>query len=218
MKAVLFDLDYTLYDADLYYLEAFQDIAEYLESKYKLQKNEVYQTIVKMSKQRKDFSNLFNDLLEYYNLNENIANIVEIFNKHEINSFHLYQDALPTLKMLRSKNYKLGIITDGNIARQTRKILKFDLDKLVDNVTYTKNSEAKPSPIPFVTALKAIDVEASSAIYVGDNPLVDFKGPKITGMKTARIVRGRFTHIPSDSQVDYTIEKMDEILKILSDL
>src|SRR2546428_31611 len=145
-------------------------------------------------------------------------NNVEIFNKHEINSFHLYQDALPTLKMLRSKNYKLGIITDGNIARQTRKILKFDLDKLVDNVTYTKNREAKPSPIPFVTALKAIDVEASSAIYVGDNPLVDFKGPKITGMKTARIVRGRFTHIPSDSQVDYTIEKMDEILKILSDL
>lgn len=219
MKAVLFDLDYTLYNTDNYYLDAFQDISKYLEEKYGLSATEVNKTLIEMSNQREDkYSHLFDDLLKHYNLNnEKIQNIVKVFNNHEINaSSHLYPDAINILKTLREKNYKLAIITDGNLARQTRKIQTLELEKLVDNITYTENTKPKPSTLPFLAALDSIKVEPSDSIYIADNPFVDFKGPRTLGIKTVRILRGRFIHVAHDGDVDYTIKKLDEILDILA--
>ncbi|HYL65499.1 MAG TPA: HAD family hydrolase [Candidatus Limnocylindrales bacterium] len=217
MKAVLFDLDFTLFNTDKYYLEAFLDISKYLESKYGLASDKVCKTLVEMSSQRKDkYSHLFDDLISHYNLkDEKIEDMVKVFNRHKVDSSYLYPDALPTLANLRSKKYKLAIITDGNLERQTHKIENLGLEKLVDTITYTQNSEPKPSPAPFMVALKAIDVEPSSAICVGDNPMLDFAGPKKIGIKTVRILRGRYTHIPHDD-VDYTIENLDELQDILA--
>ncbi|VVC06055.1 Glyceraldehyde 3-phosphate phosphatase [uncultured archaeon] len=218
MKAVLFDLDYTLCDADQYYLGAFRDVSNYIQEKHGLSNEEIYKFLVNRWREKTtSYSHLFDDLLEHLNLhNENVQTIIKIFNSHELDSeFELYPDVIPTLRKLRSQGYKLGIVTDGNVERQMRKIQKLELEKLIDNVTYTKNTEPKPSSIPFETALGVIKIKPSSAIYVADNPFVDFKGAKTIGMKTARILRGMFADITLNEHVDFTIEKLDEILKIL---
>ncbi len=217
MKAVLFDLDYTLYDTDKYVMGAFQDVTKYLVRKHKLSQKKIYQHLIKLwNKKTSAYPYLFNDLLEHLSLkNENVDTIVEIFNKHETGSFQLYPDTIPTLKRLRLEDFKLGIITDGDATRQRRKILEFGLEKLVDNITYAKNLEPKPSSLPFTVALKKLNVKPSSAIYVADNPSIDFKGAAKIGMKTARILRGRFAKIILNDYVDYTIKNLDEIFKIL---
>jgi putative hydrolase of the HAD superfamily len=219
MRAVLFDLDYTLYDNDQYYLGAFKDIARYFEDKYKITHEKINQFLVNIWKEGAVvYPRVFNDLLEHLNLPyEKIENVIEVFNKHEIDSEDsLYPDVIPVLKKLRSKDYKIGIITDGNLGRQQRKIQKLNLQKLVDDITYTKKTEPKPSTIPFLAALNAMKVEPTSAIYVADNPLIDFTGSKTIGMKTVRIVRGRFSSVPNNDFVDYAVKNLDEVLEILA--
>jgi putative hydrolase of the HAD superfamily len=217
MKAVLFDLDYTLYDTDKYVMGAFGDVARYLVDKYSLPQTEIYQYLGQLWNEKTSaYPYLFDDLLEHFSLKEeNVNTIVEIFNKHKIVSVQLFADTIPTLKRLRLKNFKLGIITDGDAMRQRRKIQESGLDKLIDNIVYAKNLEPKPSSLPFTAALKELDVKPSSAIYVADNPSVDFKGAKMIGIKTVRILRGKFSEITINDYVDHTIENLDEILEIL---
>ena len=61
---------------------------------------------------------------------------------------------------------------------------------------------------------------SSSAIrpfYVADNPKIDFKGAKQLNFSTIRIIRGEFQNINSDEYVDYSIETLYEIEKIIEE-
>ena len=50
-----------------------------------------------------------------------------------------------------------------------------------------------------------------------DNPKIDFKGAKQLNFSTIRIIRGEFKNIDSDEYVDYSIEKLYEIEKIIEE-
>ena len=196
---------------------AFEDIAEYLSKNYKIDKNKSYQFLVKLWKKKSSaYPHLFDDLLDHFNVKENVKIIVQIFNEHPIESFHLYPDSIPTLKKLKHEGYKIGIITDGDVHRQKRKIESSSLKWLVNFVTYTKESKPKPSSIPFVTSLNKMKVRPSDAIYVADNPFLDFKGAKRAGLKTIRILRGEFAGVKGVDEIDYTIKDLKELWKVIN--
>lgn len=217
MKAVFFDLDNTLYDVKKYYLGAFQDIGNFLQQKHSINKEEAYNKLVKFWIEKTSiYPHLFDDLVTHFNItNENVKTFVKIFNEHEIDNNQLYSDSIPTLKKLKKENYKIGIITDGNITRQKRKIMNYSLDELVDVIVYTKTLEPKPSKLPFIKALEKIHVKPTSGYYVADNPYLDFKGAKDVGIKTIRILRGEFMKVPSDNSVSYTISNLKELWEVL---
>lgn len=217
MKAVYFDLDNTLYDAKKYYLGAFQDIANFLHQEHSINKEEAYNKLVEFWIEKTSmYSHLFDDLVTYFNItNESVKTFVKIFNEYKIENNQLYSDSIPTLKKLKNENYKIGIITDGNITRQKRKIMNYGLDELVDVIVYTKTLEPKPSKLPFIEALNKIDIKPSKGYYVADNPRLDFKGAKDVGIKTIRILRGEFMKVPSDNSVNYTISNLKELWEVL---
>ena len=215
MKAALFDLDNTLYDAQQYFLGAFEDVAKYLSAKYSLPKQEIYETLAELWRKKTSmYPYLFNDLLNLFHLDQSsLEDIVRRFNEHT-GRIELYPDAIPTLQGLEERHYKLGIITDGNVKRQKRKIESLKLQPLFDVIVYAKEVESKPSSSPFLIALEKLGVKASDAFYVADNPLIDFKGAKEIGIKTVRILRGEFTELPKNEDIDLEIEKLEELLEI----
>ena len=217
MKAVFFDLDYTLYDNYQYYVGAFYEIASYLASKYNLIQNDLYQSLVKLWKEKTSmYSCLFDDFLDSLNLaDEGVKTIVEIFNNYEVNEQHLYSDSIPILNKLKQKGHKIGIITDGTISRQQRKIINLNLDRFVDAIIYTKKIEPKPSQLPFISALNKIQIKPENAFYVADNPHLDFKGSKEAGLTTIRILRGEFKEVPNYGNIDHLITNLEEILHII---
>lgn len=218
MKAVLFDLDNTLYDTQQYFIGAFESISKYVSSEYDLPEQKIYKTLGKLwQKKTSMYPYLFNDLLKLLQIKQDspevIDALVRLFNGYAGN-IELYPDVLPALQELRGRLYKLGIITDGTVERQKRKIELLKLERLFDVIIYTKETESKASPTPFLAALARLNVKAPDAYYIADNPLIDFKGAKEAGIKTIRILRGEFTKISRNEYIDFEIEKLDELLEI----
>lgn len=216
MKAIIFDLDNTLYDAEQYYHGAFRRIAEYLSKKYKFSEQKIYNELINLWKKKTSmYPHLFDDLLDLLNLKNEIENVIKIFNNYD-GELKLYPDVIFTLKELKRIDYKLGIITDGNIDRQKRKIKLLGLNGFFDITIFTKEiNNPKPSEIPFKVAVDKLRANPQMSFYVGDNPLIDFKGAKKVGMKTVRILRGEFKNNPRNERVDYEIREMKELLNIL---
>ena len=89
---------------------------------------------------------------------------------------------------------------------------------LLDVIIYSDLFVAKPSPLPFRAAVSQLGMEPSDALYVGDNPAVDFEGAKAIGMRTVRVSRGEFRHDQGNDYIDWTIHGFDELLDITARL
>lgn len=215
MKAALFDLDNTLYDAQQYFLGAFTDVSKYISAKHDIPERAVYKALVKLWKEKTSmYPYLFNDLLELLHLGQDsLPTVVKTFNEYA-GTIELYPDAIPTLRSLKETGVKLGIITDGNVKRQKRKIELLGLSPLFDAIIYAEEAAPKPSPTPFLAALERLNVRAADAFYIADNPLIDFRGAKEAGMKTIRVLQGEFAVIPRNEHIDFEIEKLSELVEL----
>ena len=100
----------------------------------------------------------------------------------------LFDDSLSTLCRLRSAGLRLGIVTNGFTAVQTRKI---DRHALQDYVNFTLISEEvgvfKPNPDIFRLAVERAGVTAQEALFVGDTPASDIQGACEAGLPAVLI-------------------------------
>ena len=87
----------------------------------------------------------------------------------------------PLLKSLAGR-CRLGILTDGRAEGQEGKLQALDLERLVDIVIVTdrvapERAAWKPSPACFALLEERLGVEGRNCVYVADNPIKDFEGP-----------------------------------------
>lgn len=216
MKAVIFDLDNTIFDVSQYNLSAFQEISNYLSNKCYIKENVIYHKLINLWKEKTSmYPHLFDDLLKYFNLNEDVKNLVDIFNNYN-GKLTPYPEVIPILKALKKKKYKLGIITDGDVNRQKRKINLLGISKFFDVLVFTKDlGTPKPSRIPFEEAIKRLKIKCKKSYYIGDNPLIDFKGAKCANLSTIRIKKGEFYNLDKNKYIDIEIKSLNDLKQIL---
>ena len=216
MSAIFFDLDNTLFNVKQYFYGAFKKISRYLSKKHNISRKKIQKKLKELWKNKSSmYPNLFDDLLKFYELDENIEDIVEIFNNYD-GKIKPYNDVLSTLGEFKRRNYTLGIITDGNIQRQKRKIRLLGIQDFFDIVicTYELNSP-KPSEAPFKEAIHRLKAKPDMIYYVGDNPLIDFKGAKKIGYFTIRLKKGEFIQLPNNEFIDIQIKRIKYLLKLI---
>lgn len=217
MKGVFFDMDGTLYDVRQYFIHALRDVANHIASNYGLDQNDVYDKLITLWEEKTSiYPYLFSDLLGFFDINDGeLGTVIDVFNNH-VPELEPYIGVLPTLQELKKRGCKLGIITDGTPARQDKKIKALGIEHIFDVVVFTKGiGHPKPSPIPYRIAMNGLNTEAAISFYIGDNPLVDFKGAKEVGMKTIRLKKGEFKHRPSDEYVDHEIDEIEDLLRVI---
>jgi putative hydrolase of the HAD superfamily len=91
--------------------------------------------------------------------------------------------AYALLEFLRHKNIKTAIVSNGSSQLQRNKITSLKLQ--VDVVIISEEvGVKKPAPLPFLSALKELEVPTSRAWFVGDHPVNDIAGANALGMKT----------------------------------
>lgn len=112
----------------------------------------------------------------------------------------LYPEALPLLRNLKDKGYKLGIVTNGNTLTQSRKLRSCGVDDLVE-VSLISDSVgvAKPSPGIFYMALERLQSKAENTLFVGNNPDTDILGAINAGMDSFFIPGRTLTQTPTYS-------------------
>jgi len=216
MKGILFDLDNTLFDVEQYFSGAFLQISMFLSTKYKISKNKIFRILMEIWKKHTSmYPYLFNDLLDILDLKENVNEIVRMFNSFT-GELQPYEDVIPTLSVLKNMNFKLGIITDGNVERQKRKIELLKLQMYFNSIIFTYEiSNPKPSIIPYQSAVKRLKLIPKKSYYIGDNPYIDFEGAKKIGLITIRIKKGEFASVPTNSNIDIEINSISDLLKII---
>jgi putative hydrolase of the HAD superfamily len=125
------------------------------------------------------------------------------------------KDTVNVLQKLREK-YKLGLVSNAFIPETVWALLeKFGLKQFFDVILISGEiNRRKPSPEIFEKALKALGVEASRAVFVGDMLELDVMGPKNVGMKTVFIERRPMEGIDK-VKPDKVIKNLNDLLSVL---
>ena len=124
----------------------------------------------------------------------------------ETATFVLYDDVPPTLKTLKQKGLVLGLISNLYIGRA-------GLEPYLDFVITAKEVGAnKPEPPIFLAALDRAGVNASEAIYVGDQYDTDVVGARGVGIKP--ILIDRYDLMPEVSDCP-RIRSLTEVVEYL---
>jgi len=167
-----------------------------------------------------NFSISFNQQYKY------IAAAVMAYHQEKIDSIVLYEDVKPSLKKIRDMGIKSAIISDGIPIKQYEKILRLQIDELIDLIVITDEvGIRKPNPKLFEYFLEKFGVKGNETIYVGDNLEKDIIPAKINGINTIFIHRGgkydkAFSNlkIANENKPDYEISQLYEIFDIVSKL
>lgn len=126
-----------------------------------------------------------------------------------------YPGTKQTLRKLRSKGYKLGIVTDAPKLKAWLRLTDMGIDQYFDAViTFDDTKHAKPSAIPFKKIMRELSVRAEDCLMVGDHPHKDIAGAAKTGMKTCFAKYGyikRHADGLRSMKPDMTIRSIEEL-------
>jgi len=222
IKAILFDLDDTLYAEKEFVKSGFKEVAKFISNKFKINETIFYNKLFNVFSEGMR-GNIFDITLERLNINleENIIpSMVKVYREH-IPTINLKKDIIHLLLNFRKK-YSLGIITDGYFEVQKNKIQALKLENLFDIIIYTDRYGKefwKPSTLGFKLALKNLETLPEETIYIGDNPYKDFIGAKKVGIPTVRVLfkdrEYSKVRLDKEYEADYEVEKLNEIMNLL---
>lgn len=215
-KAVIFDLDDTLYYERDYVYQALEEVAAYLAEKFQKNSIQLWEQMCDLL-EKEGRGHIFNRICEIHQIQEDIQKLVTIY-RNTTPNLTLYKDAQKCLDRLKKQGIKTGLITDGCFLVQRKKVEALALYKQIDKIIITDEKGLKywkPSIQPYQDILKQLQVNPEDAVYIGDNPKKDFIGAKTIGMDTIRIIRAVGDHI-----LDKTSKELeaDQIIYTLDDI
>lgn len=190
VKAVVFDLDDTLYMEKEFVEYGLKNAANVAETVYGIvNANEKIRSLYQESK-----VNVFDRLVNAETIKDKeiaVAGLVKAYRNCEPKNLHCNPGVLDLLKTLKKKGVRTGIITDGFADVQKSKIKALGIQEYIDKIVITDELGGvqcrKPNPIGFEKMLKMLNVKPQEMIYIGDNPNKDFAIKKYLPIITARV-------------------------------
>jgi|SRR3989344_2171515 len=231
-KAILFDLDNTLYEYEPIHQEALKKTYDVLKKEIKISFNE-FLKLFKLSKseiQRElaGTASSHNRVLYFQRLIEKTHNtidpdiVLKLYDSYWntfLKSIKLRDGVLHTLRKLKEMKIKTAIVSDLTTNIQLKKMSKLGIKDYIDVlVTSEEAGNEKPNPVMFLLALNKLNVLPSDAIMVGDNPINDIEGGNAVGLDTVLLYTERsLKHSFSEDyqKPNHRINDIKDLLKIL---
>ena len=183
-------MDDTLYPERDFVLSGFQAVAVWAEAALGIDQTEGYALLARLFNEgvRGD---TFNRWLAAWAVPEPawaLPQMVAVYREHEpeIRPF----PEIPALLAQLRHTYRLGLLSDGYLAVQQRKLAALGLAACFDVIVFSDEwgrENWKPAARPYKAVLDGLAVEAAAAVYIADNPAKDFLGARQAGMKSIRL-------------------------------
>ncbi|MEK7598951.1 MAG: HAD family hydrolase [Patescibacteria group bacterium] len=216
IKAVVFDLDDTLYPERSWRNSGFRFIAD------KLKKKGFPVTFKKISGLYREYpQTLFNELAARYNLPYSADYLIDEYRRH-FPRIKLYPEARKMLKALK-KEYQLGLLTDYFHLVQANKVKALGISAFFDFIVYTDKIRAsKPETKGFKLIKRKLKAGDWEIMYVGDNEEKDFLGAKKSGFLTVKFANRRGFHnhkkMPKAYKAHFEINELFKLPALLEKL
>lgn len=199
-RAVVFDLDDTLYPEREFVRGGLQAAAAWAERSLGVEAEQTFAELWALfeSGVRGD---TFDRWLGRYGhaIEANREAMVSAYRDHRPR-LEPYADVRPALEVLRLR-CALGVITEGVHRVQQSKLAALGLRDLLKDVIILGQEERqdwKPSSRPFTRWLEGKDLLPGETAYVGDNPAKDFLGARRAGWSSIRIRRPDGLHAAAE--------------------
>ncbi len=224
VKAILFDLDDTLYDTSNQVEKARKNaVAAMVASGLEKPESEVKEQLESIVAHKgSNYGRHYNDLLRHYSISDRPKIVAAgVVAYHDTKNAYLVpkRDAISTLLGLRDQGYLIGLVTDGVPVKQWEKIIRLGLKDFFHCVIVTEDGKMqKPSPEAFLAAAKTLGAKPSECMIVGDRPDRDIRAGNLAKMTTVHLVGGKYSRMEPGSKdeiADHTINSLREILDLV---
>ena len=129
-----------------------------------------------------------------------VAPLLATFRAHAPARLEPYTGVIDALRELRGR-VPIGLVSDGDPTIQRNKIRALGLESSFDVVVLSDElgrEHRKPSPVALLAALDGLSVDAHDAIYIGDRPDKDVAAAGAAGMRAIRVRTGEYARRPND--------------------
>ena len=233
IKAVLFDLDNTLFDFLRMKRESCAAAVEAMvDAGLGMRKDEALKLLFALyDKHGIEYSRIFQEFLKAEGkltagsgLREGasqtshriLAEGIVAYRRAQLRYVKPYPGAVQTLLKLKERGLRLGIVSDAPAVNAWIRMVEMGLPDFFDViVTFDDTGERKPSKKPFAIALGKLKVAASEVLYVGDWPERDIAGAKSLGMRTAF---AKYGSAARSHGADFELEQVSDVLKVVERL
>lgn len=213
IRAVIFDLDGTLLDRhrsfELFVRDQWRRFADAL---HPVSQDEYAEALIELDREGYGpRGGLFIGTVARFGLATALADTLRTdFRAEFARTCVLFPDARDTLSSLRAAGFTLGLITNGSVRMQSKKLEHLSLVPMFDTVLISDAEGVhKPDPEIFRRALERLGVDAGQACYVGNHPVDDMAGAKAAGLKA---VWRRDPFLPAPAEADAIIENLADLL------
>ncbi len=186
IKAIIFDMDDTLYPEQQYIRSGYRAVAQRL-SAFGVSSEVAFDLlwdIFSHDPQEK----VFNAVLAKLNITETpelISELITLYREHQPNISP--SDGVAELLGYLSGKYTLGLISDGYMPGQQNKLDALGIGKFFTEVIFTETlgrKHWKPSSRAFELMAQKLGFAHSECVYIGDNQKKDFVGPNALGWQS----------------------------------
>lgn len=194
VKAIIFDLDDTLYDCSgTLVLKRKKLAAKIISKAIKCSEAEALTLQLEIEERLGPKADIAREIASLYNLSEGFCKeITNTINTPEVEDAVLFPDTMYAINELKRIGYKLFLVTFGNREIQEKKIKALGLERTFNEIIITENPRGKEKC--FNGILTKYDLQPEQVLCVGDKIKDEIEIGKRLGMPTALMKHGRHYH------------------------
>ena len=184
LRAVVFDLDDTLYPYAWFRASGFSAVADYLHRTYDCDAREALRELLQAARSEQRGRELQACLAAQRLPADLIDEILNVFRDH-VPELNLPGPSRVALRVLRREGWRLGVLTNGDPAIQRRKVAALGLRDLVDTIVYARevgDRTGKPDTAAFLEVAHQLRVPGPDVVFVGNDERCDVEGALTAGM------------------------------------
>ena len=217
-RAVVFDLDDTLYPYRRFKTSGLLAVAEHLTFCAGIDTRLVFETLMSASRGPGRGHELQACLAQHDLPAHWLPELIEVLRYH-IPRLTLPAVSRRTLRVLRDGGWRLGVLTNGPRSIQARKVAALGLEPHVDVVVYASTvgtTGGKPDPETFAHVARQLSVPASRTVFVGDDERCDVEGARGAGMIPVRCVA--WTRADQPTAARAVVERLGRVPAVATSL